>query len=149
MSGTDLLNILIIVGPTVIVGFAITLVFRFRAKVDRAYASFLFCGASVLLISLLSAVPMHAGMAGGLGFFVAIPVGLASLCALIMALRYTIAEWPHAHLILLSVLSLLFVAEILLELGPGTIYNGVTLAYGVVATAVPMWWFLVGRRHAY
>src|SRR5207249_3931288 len=83
----------------------------------------------------------------GLGFFVAIPVGIASLCALIIGLRYTIAVWPRAPLIALSVLSLLFVAEVVLELGPGTINNAVTLAYGVVATSLPVWWFLVGRRH--
>ena len=122
------------------------MVSRLKRKDDRAYACFFTCGTAIVVVSLLSLLPTNDGTAAGLGFFVAVPLGIVALSGLLAGLGYTIAAWPQAPLIVLAVCSLLFIVEFFFEIGPGKFYNGVTFAYGMVAMAVPGWWFLSGRR---
>ena len=88
-----------------------------RQKYDIAYGCFLFCGVVALSISCLSFIPMDTGIAGGLGFLVVIPLSMASLVAMVIGIGYTIRLYHHWPLVALSLLSVLFVAELVAEYG--------------------------------
>ena len=108
---------------------------------DVAYGSFLFCGLVALLTSVLSYIPMDSGTAGGIGFLVLIPLALASLGAMAVGIVQAIRYYRHWPLIILSVLTLLFLAEIVTEYGSVKFYNMAPIIYGLCVCAICFAWF--------
>lgn len=117
-----------------------------RSGYDLAHGCFLLCGSSALIISAMGAIPAASGTAGGLGFLVAIPLSLASLVAMVSGLVLTIRLWKDWSLIILSGMSLLFIAELLSEYGSAAFYNAVPVVYGAGVVAISGAWILVLRR---
>ncbi len=115
-------------------------------KYDVAYGCFLFCGVAVLLISELSFIPMDDGTAGGLGFLVFIPLSLVALVAMAVGIGYTIRLYNHWPLVVLSLLSVLFIAEVVTEYGSAKLYNAVPILYGLSASGFSLAWFLILRK---
>jgi len=113
---------------------------------DIAYGSFLFCGVVALSISILSYIPMGSGTAGGLGFLVFIPLSLASLAAIVVGIVHTIKRYHHWQLVVLSVLSVMFVAEMITEYGSVMFYNLVPIVYGVCTCVFSFVWFVILRK---
>lgn len=116
-----------------------------RSKYDLAYGCFLLCGTSALVIGIASLIPMDSGAAGVLGFLVAIPLALASLVALIIGIVLSLLLWRHWPLPLLSGMTILFVAEMIVEAGPTMLYNAAPFLYGVGNLAICGIWFSVLR----
>ncbi|MCH7603193.1 MAG: hypothetical protein IIB54_10530 [Planctomycetes bacterium] len=94
----------------------------------------------------MSAIPMDSGIAGGLGFLVAIPLFLTSLVAMVSGLVLSVRLWKDRPLVILSGMSILFIAEFLTEYGSTAFYNAVPVVYGVGVVAISSVWFLVLRR---
>src|SRR5438445_514936 len=94
-----------------------------RSERDLAHGCFVLCGLTALIISGIGAIPMDSSTAAGLGFLVAIPLFLASLGAMVVGIVLSIRNWKDWTLVLLSAISLLFVAEILTEYGSTGFYN--------------------------
>jgi hypothetical protein len=120
-----------------------------RSKYDLAYGCFLLCGASALVVGVLSATPMDSGAAGGLGFLVAIPLALASIVALVVGIVLALLLWKHWPLLLLAGMTILFVTEIVTEAGPVAFYNAVPLLYGIGSLVICGIWFSVLRAKAF
>lgn len=118
---------------------------RDRTQYDLAYGCFLLCGASALIIGVMSAIPMDTGAAGVLGFLVAIPLALASIVALVAGVVLSFVLWRHWPLPLLAVMTVLLVAELVLEAGPVAIYNAVPFLYGIGTLIICGIWFSVLR----
>lgn len=115
-------------------------------KYDLAYGCFLFCGLVVLFLGILSFIPMDDGIAGGLGFLVFIPLSMASLVAMVVGIGFSIRFYHHWPLVVLSLLSVLFIAEVVTEYGPAMLYNAVPILYGISACGFSLAWFLVLRK---
>jgi hypothetical protein len=115
------------------------------SKYDLAYGCFLLCGASALIVGVMSVSPMGTGAAGVLGFLVAIPLALASIAALVVGVVLSFVLWRHWPLPLLSVMTVLFLAELVLEAGPVAIYNAVPFLYGIGTLVICGIWFSVVR----
>lgn len=120
-----------------------------RFKYDLAYGCFLFCGASVLVIGVMGAIPMNSGAAGGLGFLVAIPLALAFIAALVVGIVLSLLLWRHWPLPLLAAMTILLGAEVILEAGPVAFYNGVPFIYGLGSLIICGIWFTVLRGKAF
>ena len=117
-----------------------------RRKYDIAYGCFLFSGVVALSISGLSFIPMDTGSAGGLGFLVLVPLSITLLVAMVVGIGCTIQLYYHWPLIVLSLLSVLFVAELVTEYGSAKFYNIVPILYGVITCVFSAAWFLVFRK---
>lgn len=117
-----------------------------RQQYDIAYGCFLFIGVVLLFISILSFIPMGNGVAGGLGFLVMIPLAIASLMAMVVGIGYSARLYHHWPLVFLSLLSILFVAEMVTEYGPVAFYNMVPVLYGASTCAFSLVWFLILRK---
>jgi hypothetical protein len=122
---------------------------RMRSEYDLAHGCFLFCGLTALIIAAMSAIPMDDGTAGGLGFLVIIPLSLASLAAIVVGIVLSVRIWNEWALVILSGMSLLFIAEVFTEYGSTAFYNAVPVAYGIGVTAISVVWFLVLRRRRF
>lgn len=113
-----------------------------RTDHDWAYACFLFCGLAALLGSLMEVIPKDEGTTALLGFFVAIPLALASIAALIGGVAFWITRLPKDWgLAGLSGTSILFAATLLT--GRGSIL--IAVIYGSAVFAACGVWFLVVR----
>ena len=117
-----------------------------RSEYDLAHGCFLFCGFTALIISGMSAIPMDSGTAGGLGFLVAIPLVLASLVAMGLGFLMSLLHWDDWLLVTLSGMTVLFLAEVLVEYGSTAFYNAVPVAYGIGVVTISGAWFVVLRR---
>src|ERR1043166_5953120 len=106
-----------------------------RLKYDLAYGSFLFCGMTALLITAIGKAAKNDNTSALLGFFVAIPLALASIAALVAALVLSMMLWRHWPLLILSALSALSVAVIAMVHGSEAFYNSAAILYGVVVIA--------------
>ncbi|OFW09457.1 MAG: hypothetical protein A3G20_07000 [Acidobacteria bacterium RIFCSPLOWO2_12_FULL_59_11] len=96
-------------------------------------------------MGVAGAIPMDPGTAGVLGFLVAIPLALASLAALVVGVVLSLLLWRHWPLLLLSGMTVLFVAEIIAEVGPAAFYNAAPFLYGIGSLAICGIWFSVLR----
>jgi len=85
---------------------------RGRLKYDLAYGCFLFCGMTALLITVFGKAAKDDNTAALLGFFVAIPLALASFAAMVAALVLSAIHWRHWPLLILSALTVLSVTLI-------------------------------------
>jgi hypothetical protein len=117
-----------------------------RLRYDVAYGCFFFCGVVALLISTISVIPMDTGTSGGLGFMVLIPLSIASLVAMVIGISYTIRFRQHRPLVVLSLFSVLFVAEVVTEYGSVKFYNAVSTLYGLTTCGFSLAWFFVLRK---
>ena len=101
------------------------------------------------MISAMSVIPMGSGMAGGLGFLVAIPLFLVSLAAMLVGIVQSLRFWKEWSLVILTGMSILFIAELVTEYGSTAFYNAVPIVYGVGVVAISGVWFLVLRRRRF
>ncbi len=120
-----------------------------RPQYDLAYGCFLLCGLTALIISAMSALPMDSGTAGGLGFLVALPLFLTSLLAMVFGVVLSVRLWKDWSLVNLSGMSLLFIVELLTEVGSTAFYNAVPVVYGIGVVVIFGVWFLVLRRRRF
>jgi hypothetical protein len=116
-------------------------------KYDLAYACFLFCGLAALIASVMEAIPKDDGTAALLGFFVAVPLVIASFAAIVTATVLSMQLWRHWPLLILCGVSVLAIAVFLMAEGvPKAFYYAVAVLYGVSTVTVSGLWFLVLRR---
>lgn len=120
-----------------------------RSAYDLAHGCFLLCGLTALAIGAMSAIPLDPGIAGGVGFLVAIPLSLASLAAMVVGIVLTVRLWKQWTLVFLSGASVLLTVELLIEYGSTTFYNAVPIVYGAGVVAICGAWFLVSRRRCF
>ena len=117
-----------------------------RFECDLAYGCFLFCGLTALIICVMGAIPKDEGTAALLGFFVAIPLVIASIAAMVVGIILCVRLWKKWPLVILSGMSILFIAELFTEYGSTAFYNAVPIVYGVGVLVISGLWFLVLRR---
>lgn len=113
-----------------------------RAEYDRAYGCFLFCGLAALVGSLMEVIPKDEGAAALLGFFVAIPLVVASFVALVGGIVLGMKLPKHWSLVLLPGMSILFVAALLTGYGS----TAISIVYGAGVVSVSGVWFLILRK---
>src|SRR5213593_4592301 len=94
-----------------------------RRKRDIAYGCFLFPAALCLITAIAGAVPMNDANAAGIGFFVLIPLGLVALVAILIGVFCSIVFCKDGVLPILSVLTLIMVAVVVLEVGKVELYG--------------------------
>jgi hypothetical protein len=92
---------------------------------------------------------MSDGTAGGIGILLAVPLFLASLGAMAAGIILTIRLRKDWSLIILTGMSVLFIAEILTEYGSTAFYNSVPILYGIGCIAISGVWFLILRRRRF
>jgi predicted Na+-dependent transporter len=120
-----------------------------RNKHDIAYGCFLAPAAVSLIAAVASAIPMDSGTAGGIGFLVLIPLAIVALVAVPIGVFYSVVFWRDGVLPLLSILTILMVAEAVTEAGSVEFYNATGLVYGILVLVLEASWFLLRRRRAY
>ena len=117
-----------------------------RVEYDLAYGLFLFCGLAALLGALMEAIPKDEGTAALLGFFVAIPLVIASFAALVGGIVLCMRlpkQWP---LVILSGMSALFVAGLFIVNGSSAFYYAISIVYGAGVVAISGLSLLILRR---
>lgn len=114
-----------------------------RGMYDFTYGCFLFCGVSILLIYILGIIPipMDSGAAGYIGFLVLIPLSMVSLLAMVFGIGASIWLYHHRPFVIMSILSVLLIAEVIYEYGPVSFYNMSPLFYGVITCILSLKWF--------
>lgn len=122
---------------------------KYRFKYDLAYGCFLLCGASALVVGVMGSIPMNSGAAGVLGFLVAIPLAVASIAALVVGIVLSLLLWRHWPLLLLTGMTILFVAEVVTEAGTAALYNAAPFLYGIGSLAICGVWFVLLRGKAF
>ena len=100
-----------------------------------AYACFVLAAASSLAVGVVSYLPLSTTTLTGLGFFVAIPLVLASAVALIAGIVLSVVV-RSAPLLVLSALSVLLVVEFFGEYGPVWFYNAAPIVYGAAVIGI-------------
>ena len=113
---------------------------------DIAYGCFAFCGGAAFFIGALSFVPMGPGVAGGIGILMGGPITVAAIVAMGAGLVYTVILYQHWPFIVLSILTVLFAAEIVTEFGPVELYNLAPIIYGVITSTFGLAWAMKFRR---
>lgn len=113
---------------------------------DMAYGCFTFCGLVALLIGMFTFLPIGFESAGGFGYLLLIPLTAMSLGAMLLGLVFAARLLRHRPLALLTLASLLLVAEIVTEFGPVLLFNLAPLIYGVIACGLGCVWFFALRR---
>lgn len=118
-------------------------------KHDIAYGCFLAPGVVSLIAAIASAIPLDSGTAGGIGFLVLIPLTSAALVVIPIGFFYSIVYWRDGVLPLLSILTILMIAEVVTESGSVEFYNATGLVYGILVLMLEASWFLLRRQRAY
>jgi len=120
------------------------------ASTDRAYAAFSVCGVAGIVVSLLGFIPMDAGTAEGLGFLVALPLGVASLGGALYGIGFSLRYRRDRILLVLSATTLALVAGMFVA---GTtsalLFNVLPVAYGLVVLPVTGRYFVMERRRRF
>ena len=117
-----------------------------RAKRDIAYGCFLPPGIASTVTAIGNVVPMDTGMAGGVGFLVLLPLAMMSLITIPIGITLSILCWRDGVLPVLSVLTILWVTEIVTEAGSVQFYNAATgTVYAALVFTLTGSWFLVRR----
>jgi len=116
-----------------------------RSQHDLAYGCFLVPMAACLTAAIGGAVRMSDANAAGIGFFVLIPLTLASLAAIPVGVFYSIL-CKDGFLLLLSTLTLILIAAFIG--GAESIMEFGGAVYGILVLIVEArWWFF--RRRVY
>ena len=113
-----------------------------RVEYDWTYGCFLFCGVAALLGSIMEALPKDEGTAALLGFFVAIPLAVASFVALVAGIVLCMQLPMHWQLVVLAGMSVLFVGALLTGYGS----TSIAIVYGAAVVAISGVWFLILRE---
>jgi len=114
---------------------------RKKGKLRVAYGCFLFSGSIFALIGLISFIPMNTGTAGGIGLIFLVPLSIVAVVAICCGLILSYWLRPHVPLTVLSIASLVFIAEVISEAGPPLLYNSISIIYGTTSIGIPLWWF--------
>ncbi len=117
-----------------------------RSKHDIAYVCFIPPGLVSLVAALARAIPMSSGTAGGIGFLVLIPLSLLALISIPIGIYLSIVLRRDVMLPLLSVLTILMLAEVVTEAGTVAFYNASSKIYGLLNLFCQATWFLFRRR---
>ena len=130
-------------------------------KYDVAYGCFLFCGVVVLFLnSLYYVFAIDEETAIYLAVVVAIPLTMVSLGVMVVGIGFSIWLYHHWPLVVLSLLSVLFIAEVFTEYGPvlfiadifmftgygPALYDAAPILYGLSACGFSLRWFLFLRK---
>ncbi len=115
-----------------------------RSQYDVAYGCFLFCGLATLSISAVMYAPIDEGLKVFLLFW-ASPLILASLVVMLIGIVLSVRLWRHWALLILSIMSVLYVAEMVFEYGSSAFYNAVPVVYGIGVVTICGVWFLILR----
>jgi hypothetical protein len=102
---------------------------------DSAYACFGFCGAVVLAIEVSDFFDFDLA-----------PLGWVPVVALFAALVLSAISWRHWPLLFLSVVSLIFAGIAVSDRVAPASSDLAAWIYGAIATLIPLWWFILGRR---
>ena len=113
-----------------------------RREYDFAYGCFLVCGLAALFGSLIEIVPKEDGAAALLGFYVALPLVLASFAALVGGIVQCIRLPKRERLVIMSIMSLLFLVALFTDHGSVTI----SVLYGLGVGWMSGEWFVVTRK---
>ena len=116
-----------------------------RADYDIGYGLFLFSGLVALFVGALGSIPMGTGTAGGVGMFVALPLYVGSLLAMLTGIGFAFRLRDELGLVILSGLAILFMANFFTEAVPAPVANYVPVGYGAVVVTVCCVWFFRGR----
>lgn len=117
-----------------------------RRKRDIAYGCFLFPAAAGLIEWMLRATPIDKEAAAVLAFLVLVPLTIAALAAIAIGVFLAIVLWRDGVLPILSILTILAVAEIATEAGSVQFYNATGPIYGTLVLLLEATWFLLRRR---
>lgn len=116
------------------------------SKYDFAYGLFFICGLLILILGIVSIIPVDLNTAAALGFSVGIPLTMISLLLMVIAILYTVFLRRNKPLVGLSLITILFIIEMLGEYGPPFLYNVSPIIYGTVSITITILWFLVYRK---
>jgi hypothetical protein len=112
-------------------------------RIDVAYGGFLLSGVIIFLAALVSYIPMSTATAGGIGLLIFVPLSVLGIIGLLAGILSTAIFRLGFQLSLLSVMSLLFLAEAIGEFGSWWFYNGSILLYGTASILMSLRWFLL------
>ena len=116
---------------------------RPRVQYDIAYACFLLIGLSVVVIEISTLSHKREMYA----FLIVIPLTNLSGVAFVVGAGFSLWLWRHAPLPILSVLALLIIVAFIAgdsdEFWES--FETALLWYGIIATIIPLWWFLFFR----
>ena len=107
---------------------------------DIAYACFTFSGGAAFLMGILSLTPMNTGVSGGIGILIGVPLSIAAIVAMFTGLFYSIIHYKHLPFDVMSIASILFILEMITELGPVAVYNISPIIYGIITLAFGLLW---------
>jgi hypothetical protein len=124
-------------------------------RLDRAYACYTYVGLFTIAVLAVVTVPVPTPDAReGYGIALVLPGTLLPI-AFVAAIVLTVRLRHHKPLLFLG-LSTLFLAALFLTVGISDCcaeglseyaVNAVVGMYGTGAVLVPVWWFVIGRRH--
>jgi len=122
-------------------------------RLDRAYACWAYVGLFTIAMTAVVSLP-STEKKEGYGMLLVLP-GMLLPIALVAAIVMTVRLRRHRALVFLS-RSTLFLTIVFLAVGISDCcaeglseyaMNAVVGMYGVGAVLVPVWWFVIGRRH--
>ena len=102
---------------------------------DTAYACFGLCGVIVLALSASDFFGWNLAL-----------IGWVALIIFFAALILSVISWRHLPLLFLSLISLAFAAIAVSNSVSETFSDVSGWLYGIMATCIPSWWFIIGRR---
>jgi len=114
-------------------------------KHDLAYLCFL----PPAIVSLISAagtiMPINNGIAGGAGMLILIPLSIISMASIPIGIFLSVLYRRDIVLPVLSILTMLLLAELVSETGSATFYNASVWVYGMLVILLEIRWFLKKR----
>ncbi len=117
-----------------------------RGKHDLAYACFLVPLALSAVIAIGTFAPIDDATAAGLGLAVAVPLALAALIAVPVGIGFSVVLWRDGILPCLSVLTVLWIVEVITQAGSVAFYNATTgPIYASFVLVLEASWFLWRR----
>lgn len=122
-----------------------------RFEYDLAYGCFLFWGLTVLSVSVIRASYTDAEWADGAGaiLLLFLPLLLASLTAMFVAVVLSIRLWRQLTLVVLAGMTILLIPTLFTKHGSTAFHTTVDIVYGVGVTGMSGLWFLALRRRRF
>ena len=118
---------------------------------DIAYACFFLCGLVVIVFGIAEFTTII--RAGAYFFFgVLVPLTFVFLIVFVVGVGFSLWLWRHVPLPILSALTVLVIVAFITSVDSDEYWEflpAVTWAYGIIATVVPLGWFLFFRWHAH
>ena len=85
---------------------------------------------------------MDTGTAGGIGFLILIPLGLATFVCVPIGIYHSATYRKDYALLILATVTVLMLVQLFAEIGPVTFQNILWLAYGALVIMTEVVWFL-------